>query len=653
MKEIVKKIIICMLLLPWASGCGYLDIVPDNTIEIEYLFENEEKAYKALSTCYTYMPDMEFFHQSLSLAGDEFCGRLDASVAESRSNCRGLKLMKGWQNSTDPILSYWNGGGGAKSLYQGIRICNIFLQNINDVPDMTPEDIADCTAQVKVLKAYFHFILIKLYGPIVIADQNIETSAEVDEVRQERKPVEECFQYVLGLLNEVLYGENGSELSLLPNQRTSSFYGQIDKVITKAIRAQVLLYRASPLFNGNSEYYSNFVGVNGEKLFSMDDDQEKWKEALDATEIAIAAAEKEGKKLYEYKASLPYWDEDYYSKSEIAKYCYNNRYSIVDAWNDELVWGYSGISWSTQGSFQNATQVRSLSNTSSTFSWQWLGATYKMEELFYSKNGVPIDEDKTYDYENRLQLTKIPEDVYHYGYMQRGETTVKLHLDREPRFYAWLAVDRSIWRTHTTAYDMKMRYLEVPGGRTAASSTDFYWTGIGIKKLVHPNTQNSYWQRIVKYPIPLIRLADLYLMYAECYNEYYGPNQNVYDKLNAVRARAGLLTPIEQVWNDGNIVKNVGKHLTQEGLRDIIQYERLVELCFEGHRYFDILRWKRAGEFFTTPLQGWNITGADPEQFYQLSTLETREWVTPKNYLFPIPLNDLNRNPKLVQNPGY
>lgn len=651
--KIFKKILLSLALWLGMAGCNYLDIVPDNTIEIEYLFENEEKAYNALSTCYSFMPDMEFFHQSLSLAGDEFCERLDAGVAEGRGYCRGIKLMRGWQNSDDPILSYWNGGGGAESLYEGIRICNIFLENINNVPDLTPEAKADCEAQAKVLKAYYHFILIKLYGPIVIADKNIETSASVEEVRQERQPVEECFQYVLKLIDETLYSEQGSELSTLPEKRTSSFLGQIDAVIAKAIKAQVLLYRASPLFNGNTEYYSNFLDNNGKPFFPLKYEQEKWKEALDAIEIAIHSAEKAGYRLYQYTNRVPYWDENYYAESEIAPYCYNNRYSIIDAWNDEVVFGFSGIAWSTQSTFQTATQVRSLINTSSTYSWQWLGASYRMTELFYTRNGLPIDEDLTYEYAERHKLATIPQDKYHFGYMQPGETTVNLHLNREPRFYAWMAVDRSIWRTHTTAYDMKMRFNEKPGGRTSSHATDFYWTGIGIKKLVHPDTQNTSWQRVVKFPYPLIRMADLYLMYAEAHNEYYGPGKPAYEKLDAIRARAGLLKPIDQLWSDGALVKNAGKHLTQDGLREIIHHERMIELSFEGHRYFDLLRWKRAGEFFTSPIMGWNIQGSDPEQFYQLTTLQERQWMTPKNYLFPIPLSEMNRNPKMIQNPGY
>ena len=124
--------------------------------------------------------------------------------------------------------------------------------------------------------------------------------------------------------------------------------------------------------------------------------------------------------------------------------------------------------------------------------------------------------------------------------MQAGEKTIKLHLNREPRFYAWMVVDRSIWRTHDMANDVKMRYNEYPGGRGSQHTTDFYWTGIGVKKLVHPESGTGHWARVVKYPYPIIRLSDLYLMYAEAYNEYYGPGAEAYFYLNKVRETGGL-----------------------------------------------------------------------------------------------------------------
>ena len=172
--------------------------------------------------------------------------------------------------------------------------------------------------------------------------------------------------------------------------------------------------------------------------------------------------------MYQYKGQPKFWDVENFETSEIIQYCYNERFSIVDPWNDEIIWGYSGLDFTGQGGFAHATNMRSVAEpTTPEYAWQWLGADYRMAEMFYSKNGVPIEEDRTYDYDNRLQLTTIPFDNYHKGYMQQGETTIKLHLDREPRFYAWLAVDRCIWlslihiflitlliKTHTSPGDL-------------------------------------------------------------------------------------------------------------------------------------------------------------------------------------------------------
>lgn len=669
MKKVSLYIVSALLFLGGTSSCDYLDIVPDNTQEVTTLFETKDRALAALSKCYEYMPQYEKFHESMIFAGDEFVGRLDSEVANGRGNTRGEKLMRGWQSASDPILSFWNGAGGAKHLYQGIRYCNIFLENINAVPDMTDEEKLDCAAQVKMLKAYYHFYLIRNYGPIIIADKNLPPSASVEEVRQERQPVDVCFKYVVDLIDDVLYNKDAdgniiSEKADLEPTRSSAFLGQIDKMIAKAIKAQVLLYSASPLFNGNSEFYSNFKGNHGELLFNIEYDKEKWKKALDAIDEAINYAEQKGKKLYKFDGAVKEFDQkvfygdkgDGVGASEIVQYCYNSRFSITDPWNDECVWGFSGLDYEGQGSISHSTNMRSLENPGTPeYAWQWVGADYKVLELFYTKNGVSIDEDRTFDYEGRRNLVTIPDDTYHKGYVQPGETTVDLVLNREPRFYAWIAFDRGVWRTHDKKYDLKMRYYERPGGRRPDNNgTDFYWTGIGIKKFVHPESTSGHWARVVKFPQPIIRLADLYLMYAEAYNEYYGPDQKVYDKLNAIRERAGL-RKIEDVYADATVVTNVGKHLTQEGLRQIIQKERQIELCFEaGNRYYDILRWKRASEFFLTPVQGWQAQeGREAETFYVLTTLQLREWQTPRDYLFPLPLGEMDKNPKLIQNPGW
>ena len=89
-------------------------------------------------------------------------------------------------------------------------------------------------------------------------------------------------------------------------------------------------------------------------------------------------------------------------------------------------------------------------------------------------------------------------------------------------------------------------------------------------------------------------------------------------------------------------------------MREIIQQERLIELAFEGKGYWDILRWKRAEKEFNQPIYGWNVMGATPEEYYVRTEAEARESsFSIKDYLTPLSLYDLDRNPNLVQNYGW
>ena len=645
MLKFLKYTKVIILLMVCISCSEYLDVVPDNTVEIENLFETKQKAFSALAACYSFMPHSDNVHSSMQLAGDEFLGRLDPGVANNESFNRGIKIMRGgWQNINGPILNFWDGNKGGTALYDGIRVCNTFLKNIDLVADLSPSEKKDWIAQVKFIKGYYHFYLINKYGPIVISDVNIEPSEDKEAVRESRKTVDECFDYVINLFDEAIED--------IDNTRSEVFLGQIDKTIAMSIKARVLMFAASPLFNGNSEFYSSFVNEESIPYFNLENNPEKWKKALDATEEAISQALSVGKSFYTYSDPVKFYDLDDWGKSGVIKHAYNKRFTIVKSWNSELIWGLSNInSRNSRFTFQTVSNMRQEGSTMTGNNWQWLGASYRMTELYHTKNGVPIDEDKTFDYNNRLNLTVIPDDDDHaLGYLAPLERTVNLHLNRESRFYAWLATDRSIWRTQDVRNIVRMRNSESPGGKTHA--TDFYWSGIAIKKFVHPETATGGGAETSFYAPTLMRLSELYLMRAEARNEYSGPEQRVYHDLNLIRQRAGLPN-IETVYSDPNIVKNVGKHLDKNGLRDIIQQERMIELSFEGHRYDDIRRWKRASEFFTSPIVGWSIDRISSSEFYTLQTKQARQWITPKDYFFPIRLDELRLNPKLIQNPGW
>jgi hypothetical protein len=156
---------------------------------------------------------------------------------------------------------------------------------------------------------------------------------------------------------------------------------------------------------------------------------------------------------------------------------------------------------------------------------------------------------------------------------------------------------------------------------------------------------------LIDYPWPIIRLAELYLNYAEAYNEYYGPAQEVYDALNRIRIRSFVPT-VEDAWTGVNAA-TPNKHTSQEGLRDIIRQERMIELAFEGQRHYDLRRWKIADQYFNRPVQGWSVDEETINGFYTLKDVGQRSFIYPRDYLFPIKQSEILVNTNLVQNPGW
>ena len=146
-----------------------------------------------------------------------------------------------------------------------------------------------------------------------------------------------------------------------------------------------------------------------------------------------------------------------------------------------------------------------------------------------------------------------------------------------------------------------------------------------------------------------MRMADLYLLYSEALNELNGPSPEAYNWINLVRSRAGLKT-VEYSWT--NFSKDPTKYTTKEGLRDIIQHERSIELAFEGQHYWDIKRWKTAHIILNNPIFGWDITQVAPETYYKEVLLFNQNFAM-RDYFWPIETKELQINNNLVQNPGW
>ncbi|MDR2038476.1 MAG: RagB/SusD family nutrient uptake outer membrane protein [Bacteroidales bacterium] len=632
----MKKIKIIYLLI---AGClsfscsDYLDVVPEGTSRLENAFTLRSEAERYLFTCYSYMPKDGNPSSDPTITGGDEMWTL-TNPPHPTISLDGLKMAQGLQSATVPLFDKWNG------LYQALRDCNIFLENVSKVPDIEEEERIRWIAEVKTLKAYYHFCLMRMYGPIPIIRENLPVDAGADEVKVVREPIDSCVFYMVQLLNEAI-----PDLPSSITNKTEQL-GRICRPIAASLKAKILVTAASPLFNGNTDQ-ATLLNRDKAQLFNQTYMPEKWDSAVIACKKAIDLCHEAGAVFYKYPGTSQY------NLTDTMLLQLTLRNAICDRWNDELIWGNSQ---SIQGSLQNVTvpkleiQYRDYAQLKSV-----LGIPIKIVEQFYTHNGVPINEDKTWGGDRyALQVADGDDKLY----IKQGATTVKLHFDREPRFYAWIGFDEGIWYGQGKLDDKKPNDLYVAqcknGQLNGIVDRDFGpVTGYYPKKYVHyESTYATSAFNTRDYPFPIMRLSDLYLLYAEALNEAADNETNRNDALtyvNMVRDRAGLPS-VEDAWD--NFSSNPTKYKSQLGLRQIIQQERLIELSFEGHRFWDIRRWKTAMEAYNTPIRGWDLKQSQPEFFYKPIVLQKQNFGI-KDYFWPIRESNITTNRNLVQNIGW
>lgn len=642
MKKLIHTILAASLLC--VAGCNYLDIVPDNVATLDHAFIDKNSAEKYLATIYSYQPFFGFASSDPSIgASDEWYFVYDNYSAQSLFAYE-MAVQLGRQSISAPYYDYWAGSNGGRGLFVALRDCNTFLENIDKVNATLDDETKEkWIGEVYFFKAFYHFYLMRLYGAIPIIRENIPISAGVEEVRAYREPVDEVVKYIVEMCDEAM--KRLPEAIVDPNID----YGHATKPAAAMLKAEALVWLASPLFNGNNDY-ADVVDNRGTRLFPTADPT-RWATAAKACKEAIDICEQAGIKLYEFTDMR-------YDLSETTKRLMDIRGAVTDPWNVETI--YSHPRWPSPDA-QHFAKPRFLiaELTGGGSDNGAYSSTFKMAELFYSNHGVPIEEDTEYAYNDRYDLTTVGND--HYYYIPEGKKTAVLNTYREPRFYADLGFDTGYWWGSGRTFDVGKGtaeqtpwVLQAKQGEVSGKSSDIRYckTGYFIKKIInYQTTQNSSGGEIVsKYPWPVMRLADLYLLYAEALNESMSaPDESVYEYIDKVRARAGLEGVVES-WANWSRIPDKPK--TQAGMRAIIHRERLIELAFEGPRYYDLRRWKEAYAIYNQPYLGWNVSQSTVEDYYVTVVTDHPVFLS-KDYLSPIPEAEMLRNTNLVQNPGW
>ncbi|MEN6455587.1 MAG: RagB/SusD family nutrient uptake outer membrane protein [Prolixibacteraceae bacterium] len=627
------------------SCSDFLDIIPDDVATVETAFENRQNAESFLFTCYSYLPDPSDPWTYPAYSIDEF--HFHTPERTSMGTAQEMyKIIDGYQNVNQTYLDFWGGTGGkvVKNLFQGIRDCNIFLENIDHPKDMqSEEERVRWIAEVKFIKAYLHFFMMQVYGPVPIVKTNIPVSGGIDEVRIYREPIDSVASYVIQLLDEAVPG--------LPVQITDvkNEFRRITKPIAMAVKAKVLATIASPLYNGGVADYSGYTDSRGKQLISTTYDPQKWVEAANAIKEAIVVCESNGNRLMDTT------DIDSYNQlSTRSKYKILLRDIISKsgdqglADNPEVVWAINqGTNSGRKGNYLEDYYYGCIEFLCYPGASHWsgyAGATMNTVKMFYTDKGIPIKEDQDWLGADYSEIVTVPGSSK--DYLPAGEVTAKLNLNREPRFYADLGFNRGYLTMKN--YETSPHILRTLGGEKIGKRNYTGYNAIKLTSYTASGLPDDMFYP-ADYQFPLIRMADLYLLYAEALNEVKTtPDDEVYQLIDKVRNRAGLKGVLES-WQHS---VNPGKPATKEGMREIIRTERQIELMYEGQRFFDLRRWYVAETYMNGPVTGWQVFGTTPENYYKETILFNRNYKL-RDYFWPIRESDLLINPNLVQSYGW
>ncbi len=621
----MKKILLIVSMALVIVSCNYLDVVPEGRASQNDIFKTPQQAETFVYSLYQFMPNLSYKYAPGLFGGDDIISSPPGGTRYFQY--KSLIYSNDGESPSNTYFAMWGNktatGGTSYDLFKGVRYCYILLNNIDKVPGMQPDRIRRAKGNALFCIAYYHMTSLLFYGPTMIVDRELSLNSETATVAK-RQPYDACVDFIAKTFDDAA--------ALLEPKLGSDEVGMATSVAAKAFKARLLLYAASPLVNGNSEFYADFKNKDGERLMTLASAPEKWERARKAAEEAILLAEQSGYSLYEEDSAAGLSD------AERGRINYRSCFLPGEKWNEREYLFAKGDQGGLEG-LQKYSGPRTVKNNKNGFCPTFV-PTFSAVELYYTKNGLPLDKDP---------LTK---DLNLYE-ADPAAHTARLHLNREPRFYASIGYDRGTYEVNNTTLTINARAGELAGStRNPAdeyqSCTGYYmlkWIGSGTVF----NPSGNKWT-YMKFAYPYIRLAELYLSYAEADFEYNGKLGGVsLGYLNKVRHRAGL-PGFEASW------ALAGGIPTGEELRQVIRQERSIELLFEGMRYHDLRRWKTAHVEYRKFQKAWNLDASAESEFYKITEMKesgTRNFTAPKSYWLAIPIKEMQNNPNLVQNPGY
>jgi hypothetical protein len=508
-------------------------------------------------------------------------------------------------------------------LYKNVRACNLFFSKVDGVnygTDVSGQALKTRTiGEVYFLRAYTYHYLVALYGGVPIITKAYGLGENYDVARN---TYAECIDYIVGQLD--------SAAMYLPDSYGGADRGHATKGAALALKARTLLFAASDLHWDMASYAPGYS--NPELLgYTSGSQAQAWAEAKAAAKAVID--------LNQYSLYMPNPAPADSVAENFVKYFLSYGYE-----SEDILLQYfttkTGRSWSDYN-------PALYSGPNGYHNWGNNTPLGDMVDEYEMKDG------SKFDWNNPTYVANP-------------------YANRDARLYASILYEGSLWRTRPPdvqaidpwnriqvghVYAMDGTTQLVPGVDTREGPIEDWnggRSGYYLRKFNDPTLDPQF----VKQDIPFrhIRYAEVLLNYAEACIEI-GDAANLAEAttyINMIRTRAGQPA--------------IASGMSQSDLRTAVRHERRVELAFEDHRFWDVRRWvigpdayhptHRADVKYLTSAAALNYrqadgsTWGDPIYSNQLIGVESRAW-NDKCYFFPLMRDEMNKNTKLIQNPGY
>ena len=659
MKKLVYYILLSISALSFSACTDYINVDKYfyDQVSLDSAFSKRIYVDGWLSSAYSVMNKLGEYKEPFRWASDDL---YHPDMKEYVEGSYSADKPKGDENAGESRL--WK-------YYEGIRKASTFLDNVDRCPELTMDEIADMKGQARFLRAYCYWALIRVFGPVpLIPLEGLDADLSYEELSLPRAHFDEIASFIDTELAETA--------RLLPMRRTVNNLGRPTRGAALGLRARVLLYAASPLYNGNLDFF-NVVDNKGNQLISQTYDESKWAKAAAAAKDVIELAKTSG--LYELYTIAPkigtldmyrppvhpeYSTKDYpdgwANIDPLLSYKSNFDGSVQGSKNPELIFTRTSDGTGTINDWMYQALPRTISGNNR------LCVTQKQVNAYAMNDGRTISEAaNTGDY----VTTGFTTEAYSENNPFLPAKVSLMYNKREPRFYASIAYNGSVWEA-ASASEPRYRNQQIFYYRGTEDGKQGFkeecpLTGMTLKKFYNSEDSRTDGGYVIEKTEMTIRYAEILLIYAEALNELSEgevyhlktySNEDVEIKrdedemryaIKRIRMRAGVPDYTNETYKN------------QADFRVKLKRERQVELLGENSmRYFDLRRWKDALTEENQLLQGCNINISDDDtyiaDFYKETPVSSVHKVFEQRmYLFPFPTYELKRNVNLTQNPGW